>query len=88
MGTLHLVSEAGSIASAISLATAADAIVLLEDGVYACNAITKEDAPCPIHAIQRDLAIRGLTKTNAVHEITYDGLVELCVQHTPITTWC
>ncbi len=88
MGALHLVSTANALDNALQVAASDDALVLLEDGVYAVTRQEVETAVCAMHAIAQDLTLRGLAPQPTLNCISYDELVELCTQHSPITTWC
>jgi len=93
MATLHLVNNSTALASCLAVASSADTLVLLEDGVYAVKEATRvthvtiEDSPTLL-AIAQDAQIRGVNLGSGVTAIDYHQLVELCTQHQPITSWC
>ncbi len=87
MATLHIVNKADALADCLPLLAEGDALLLIEDGVYAaCSAIR---APVPCHAMVDDLEARGLTGRieSAVDVVTWDGVVDLVERHRPIVTW-
>ena len=74
-----------------------DALLLLEDGVYACRPDTDvmihlkqlSDTGAMVYAIADDLAARGLAGAlpGFVKPIDYAGFVELTTQHTATHSW-
>ena len=71
-----------------------DAIVLIEDGVYAALADgewlqTLLSKTAAIYVLQPDAAARGLVNRLAptIHAIDYAGFVQLCVDHPKILAW-
>ena len=85
--TLHIVNRADALARCLPLVAEGDAVLLIEDGVYAaCSAV---DSPAPCHALADDLEARGITGRiePAVGVLSYAGFVELVERHRPIVTW-
>lgn len=82
------------LADCIRVCNADDAILLIEDGVYAALAdgdwinslSTKFSA---IYALQADIAARGLADRLAanINLIDYAGFVQLCVDHPKMMAW-
>ena len=87
MSPLHLVVHPDALTSCLEIARSGDAVLLLEDGVYA--AATGNVDFAPVYAVRLDLAIRGLAGSplGEVTAIDYAGFVELCTKHQPIVTW-
>jgi len=87
MATLHLVNKARALEACLRAAAPEDAILLLEDGVYA--AATGVAADRLLHALDVDVAARGLQTRlrGRVQVITDDVFVALVEQHQPVVTW-
>lgn len=87
MATLHIVNKADALADCLPLLADGDALLLIEDGVYAACPGIGVRAPC--HALADDLEARGLTGRveSTVEILSYDGFVELVEHHRPIVTW-
>jgi tRNA 2-thiouridine synthesizing protein B len=87
MGALHLVNRGAALVNCLRVATADDAILLLEDGVYAAVAGL---APArPMHALEVDVLARGLEHRLApsVSLASDEAFVTLVEAHQPIVTW-
>jgi len=78
----------------LRVCSASDAIILIEDGVYA--ALNASDAAArllaktaAIHVLQPDAAARGIANRIAagIAAVDYAGFVQLCCEHTPIQSW-
>lgn len=95
MPTLHLVSRAPALAACLEVAGADDAVLLLEDGVYAGVAAGHaadhgENAPArSLFALEPDVRARGLGgRLGAGITVVSDaGFVDLVERHQPIVTW-
>jgi sulfur relay protein TusB/DsrH len=87
MGTLFVVNHARSVADCLAVAGAPDAVLLIEDAVYA--ATQPLASPAPLYALANDVLARGLTRqTRPQVEVIDDaGFVELVVAYAPIVTW-
>lgn len=87
MATLHIVNKAAALASCVPLAAENDAMLLIEDGVYAARHHPHVPGPC--YVLDSDLAARGLSeRVDARFEvISYAGFVDLVERHQPIVTW-
>ena len=87
MATLHIVNKAAALADCLPLLTGADALLLIEDGVYAAR--TGIEAPCPCNALDDDLQARGLNGRigAGIEVVSFDGFVELVERHQPVVTW-
>lgn len=87
MAALHLVNKAHALTACISVAAERDAVLLLEDGVYAGVPVIAPDRP--LHALEPDVTARGLTRRLASHVRVIDDaqFVSLVEAHQPIITW-
>jgi tRNA 2-thiouridine synthesizing protein B len=87
MSILHLVNRASALAACLTAAADDDAILLLEDGVYA--AIEGLAPPRRLQALRPDVAARGLGDRLAAQvELASDeDFVRLVESHQPIVTW-
>jgi len=85
MTTLHLIFSAEGLQSCLGIIQPEDALLLIEDGVYAVLG----DSATRLHAIEDDLVARGLQDLHAdnVQRIDYSGMVELVARHQPIVSW-
>ena len=86
MAALHTVNRLSALASCLETASDNDAILLIEDGVYAAT----QKQPRPLLAIDIDVQARGISSrlTAEATVVSYAEFVELTVQHNPIVTWC
>lgn len=87
MPTLHLVNKQSALAACLAVAAAEDAVLLLEDGVYAgVPALAPER---PLHALAADVTARGIANRLAeqVRVIDDAGFVSLVEVHQPVVTW-
>ena len=87
MATLHIVNKAAALDDCLALMTDDDALLLIEDGVYAAR--HSPQAPGTLHALDSDLQARGLVNRidAAFHVVSHDGFVSLVEQYQPIVTW-
>jgi tRNA 2-thiouridine synthesizing protein B len=87
MSTLHLVNKAAALESCLSVADRDDAILLLEDGVYA--ALRAWAPERRLFVLEADVSARGLRER--LHEDTRivddAGFVALVEAHQPVVTW-
>lgn len=89
MATLHLISTPNALADCLKVAGPQDVMVLLENGVYALAHLAQAAQTTPTQSfwtIADDVATRGLPAQAS--DIGYPQLVELCIEHQPIATWC
>ncbi|WP_088328415.1 sulfurtransferase complex subunit TusB [Lacimicrobium sp. SS2-24] len=88
---LHILTQRpGSTAykDCLSAINEGDALLLIEDGVYAGNTEVLSMASNRIYALKPDSLARGLDEP--VHGITwidYTGFVELTLKYTKTVTW-
>jgi tRNA 2-thiouridine synthesizing protein B len=101
MGVLHLVSrsphESPSLALCLARAGEGDAVLLLEDGVYAAlndaafaSALLKVCGKLAVYVLTPDLAVRGIepeARVAGLIPVDYAGFVELSLRHAPILSW-
>lgn len=87
MRTLHLVNHAAALDHCLALAGPEDAILLLENGVYAAVAGQAPDRR--LHALEVDVRARGLCDRIVGHVDVIDdaGFVALVAAHKPVVTW-
>lgn len=87
MPALHLVNRASALAACLSVAADDDAVLLLEDGVYAAAAGTSPERP--LHALEPDVRARGLAGRLAGNTtvVSDAGFVTLVEAHQPVVTW-
>ena len=87
MATLHIVNKAAALEACLPLMADGDALLLIEDGVYAAR--RHPTAPGTFHALESDLKARGLVgRIDATFQVvSYDGFLSLVEQHQPIVTW-
>ena len=85
MATLHIVNKSSGFASCLTVAAAADTILLIEDGVYCA---TRPGNPA-VSAIAEDVAARGLGNRidDNVTLIGFEAFVDLVVSHQPVVSW-
>lgn len=93
---LHTVNKspfaASSLDTCLRFATASDAVVLIEDGVYAAAMSTAsglDNTAVPVYALLPDVKARGLSGKlrEAVTTIGYDEFVTLCTRYAVIKNW-
>ncbi len=95
MSSLHTVSKApqlGLLAQCLAVATAGDAVILLEDGVYYCLKNPEELPPAgdvALFALAEDLSARGLLERNraGIELASYVEFVDLCCKHERSVSW-
>lgn len=93
MTTLHLIhhSPTGShtLTQCLARCGAGDAVLLMEDAVYAVRVPFAIPDGVSLYALQPDLAARGLTAPlpDGITSIDYRGFVALTTRHQPIQSW-
>jgi tRNA 2-thiouridine synthesizing protein B len=87
MAILHIVNRRAGLESCLAIADASDAILLIEDGVYAAG--KPHPWPGAVFALRPDVEARGLLgRLSAGVQLATDAdFVELVVAHKPIVTW-
>jgi tRNA 2-thiouridine synthesizing protein B len=94
---LHIVNKSpeGStaLADCLRFCRSGDAVMLIEDGVYAALAGEWLEqllaTGAQVHALTPDLAARGVAERcdGRVAVLDYAGFVQLCCDHNPIQSW-
>ena len=92
---LHIVSRSpfshDALQRCLACACAEDAILLIEDGVYALSAADRFLAVSPvsaIYALNVDCQARGLSApANPVQEVDYGGFVDLSARFDKTVSW-
>ena len=101
MSTLHTVNkspfERNSLASCLRVAASGNAVLLLEDGVYAAIKGTEggqllegAQANLSVYALGPDLKARGIEPDRlvaGVELVGYDGFVDLAASHERVQAW-
>ncbi len=87
MAALHLVNKAAALQQCLAVAGADDAVLLLEDGVYAVVASLARQRP--VYVLEPDVTARGLAdrlgkQTNLASDADFVALV---AAHQPVVTW-
>lgn len=87
MATLHLVNRTAALGDCLEAAADEDAVLLLEDGVFA--AVVALAPERPLHALEADVRARGLANRLASQVSVVDdaGFVRLVEQHQPVVSW-
>lgn len=87
MSALHLVNRTQALAACLAVAAEDDAVLLLQDGVYAGVPVLAPERP--LHALEPDVHARGLDGRLSGHvEVVSDaGFVALVEAHQPVVTW-
>jgi tRNA 2-thiouridine synthesizing protein B len=87
MPTLHIINKASALSACLSIAAVEDALLLIEDGVYAA---TKSGASQrPLYALEADVNARGIAALlgPSVRVVNDTDFVRLAVNHQPIVSW-
>ncbi len=87
MATLHVLNKAAAWTDCEPLLGPGDAVLLIEDGVYAARQPLSVDVP--IRALDPDVQARGLSGQLApnVELASFDDFVALVVSHDRVVTW-
>lgn len=87
MATLHLVNRQSALGPCLAVAGDADAVLLLEDGVY--GGVAALAPKRPLHALAPDVLARGLRARlgDQVVLVTDAEFVSLVERHQPVVTW-
>lgn len=87
MSTLHLVNKRAALGACLQAAAENDAIILLEDGVFAAVSVLAPQRP--VYALEPDVLARGLGGRVAatVRLVDDAGFVALVERHQPVVTW-
>lgn len=87
MATLHLINRSRALQACMAAAGDDDAVLLLEDGVYAGIAAAAPQRP--LHALAADVQARGIAHRLDARVTVVDdaGFVALVEAHRPVVTW-
>lgn len=89
--TLHIVNQSPYNSTALGDCIAAfrdgDALLLIEDGVYALSGMSEDIAVGPVYCLADDARARGLAVPQSIRAIDDVRWVELCTEHQPIVSW-
>lgn len=82
-------SASDSLQTCLALARGGDALLLLDDGVYALLQPELRDGGKDVYFLLEDARLRGLESLLPAHAkaVDYAGMVGLTEQHSPIHTW-
>lgn len=89
---LHLIKSSHVLEEALLLCMASDAIVLLEEAVYAATSVHPLRSLLPkqgVYVLHGDVLARGLESrlSTNITMVDYHQLVDLTVEHSPSLTW-
>lgn len=88
---LHIVNQSPYRSSALRECLAAmaegDALLLIEDGVYAATGSEAATMPVATYCLQADVSARGIEAEKSIELIDEQRWVALCVEHAPIVSW-
>ncbi len=87
MATLHLVNKAAAWRDCEPLLSSEDAVLLIEDGVYAARQAA--GASADIQALEPDIRARGLIGRlpDRVRAVSFADFVNLVVSYDRVVTW-
>ncbi|WP_237065129.1 sulfurtransferase complex subunit TusB [Microbulbifer guangxiensis] len=90
--TLHIVNQSpyrtSALRDCLDAMADGDALLLIEDGVYAAGAPTGiAPIPAGTYCLQADAVARGITPAKSITLIDDERWIALCVEHTPIVSW-
>ena len=92
---LHTVNksphQSSCLSSCLRLAQPGDAILLIEDGVYAAmrGQYDMLDQSIKFYVLEPDAQARGIQQqlANGVERVDYEGFVQLTAQHGTVQSW-
>lgn len=97
---LHIINKSpfqtSSLQSALNLAQAGDAVILIEDGVYAATAgsaveslVMEAAGKIKFHVLKPDADARGLSDRllQGMSTVDYGGFVDLVAEHRTSNSW-
>ncbi len=99
MSILHTVNKSpfqkNDLSSCLSHANDADAVLLIEDGVYGAVSGTDaakqiSDCAASVYVLGVDLAARGIGEdkvADGIKVVGYDGFVDLAAEHSAVNSW-
>ena len=87
MGCLHIVNGDAALERCRDIASQDDAVMLIEDGVYAAMRSHSLPLSTPIYALDSDLDSRGVVSVTQVKIVSVEEFVDLTVSYQPIISW-
>jgi tRNA 2-thiouridine synthesizing protein B len=83
---LHIINTSTLLNTCLSIKTADDSLLLIEDAVTAMPLLAKITY---VYALQEDIQTRGLINhvPKHINLVDYAGFVELVVKHSPAQSW-
>ena len=87
MSTLHLIFNQDGLTSSKLLKAKQDKMILLGDAVYCTPTMSLAGEISQFHILRDDFDARGLKTEKEFNFVSYDQMVELCIQSTPIVRW-
>jgi len=87
MSALHLIFNQEGLTSCKRLKAEKDKVILLGDAVYCAPTISPTGEISQFHILKDDFDARGLKTEKEFCFVSYDQMVELCAQSTPIVSW-
>ena len=88
--SLHLVFSVQGLNSCLQRRHPEDIVLMLDDGVYACQQWHLANLPSKMaRLLKTDADARGISASQrgAIEAIDYDTFVALTENHTPIVSW-
>lgn len=90
--SLHILAKVKLLAECQALLSQADALLFIEDGVYALinNAAAFKVKPCALYALDSDLSARGIDPVElppSVEVINHARFVELSCEQANSVSW-
>ena len=87
MSALHLIFNQEGLTSCKRLKAEKDKMILLGDAVYCAPAMSLTGEISQFHILRDDFDARVLKTEKEFSFVSYDQMVELCTQSTPIVSW-
>lgn len=89
--TLHIVSKSpyssGALHDCLHSFAEGDALLLIQDGVYAASDNGEPLPINPVYCLAADAEARGISPGGQVQVIDDTQWVDLCCTHNPIVSW-
>ncbi len=89
--TLHIIQKNpfshNALVNCLKVASKNDALLLMNDGIYACQHELLKDTNLNVFALTDDLAARGITPPAAIKSIEYTEFVSLCTEYDKSISW-
>ena len=89
--TLHLIQKSpfthSALKDCLNIIEDADIILLMQDGVLACQHPLINTIDHKTYALSEDLTARALPTPNHIQSIDYKNFVEFCTSSTRVISW-